>query len=200
MDGRTSVQDLVDQSAQGEFDVHRILYDLLNRSLIEEAPPEETPQGKERMDAGGALVVRAALIVLAAASLASVVTLGSNSLAPWRVGSARSETDSLRAYVSRGRLERIEGALQMFYLDTGAAPDALEILVRGGYLDSRDLLDPWGRAYGYDLSREGYRLFGRDVGGEPRQELTLIHRFSPAQRMILEGPAYVGGTPLPARP
>ncbi|HVQ34373.1 MAG TPA: DUF4388 domain-containing protein, partial [Candidatus Bathyarchaeia archaeon] len=52
VDGRSSVQDIVDASPLGEFDVYHTLYELLDRSLIEEAPVSAvaavTPQAATR--------------------------------------------------------------------------------------------------------------------------------------------------------
>ena len=42
-----------------------------------------------------------------------------------------------------------------------------------------------GRAYGYQLSPGGYRLFGHDASGEPAENLTHSQRFSAAQQMML---------------
>ena len=68
------------------------------------------------------------------------------------------------------RLEQIEKAIQVFYLDAGVVPaDAWSLLARNGYLRGGDLLDPWGRPYGYELSAGGYQLFGLDADGRSRR-------------------------------
>lgn len=196
LDGRSSVQDVVDQSSPGEFDVHRILYELLRRELIEEVPPEGDDAAARRASSGARLLAHAALVALAAGALASLLTQRFNPLLPWRLGAARAESDALRSCTERGRLERVESALQMFYLDAGALPNELEILQRGGYLGARDLEDPWGRPFSYELSHDGYRV----ASGEQREGGELLHRFSPSERMILEGPAYAGGAGKAERP
>ncbi len=199
LDGRTAVEGIVDRSSCGEFDVYRTIYDLLQRSLIEERPSAESAHASKRATSG-TVRERAALAVLGGIVIVTLATFGSNPFVPWRLAMARQQADDLREYASRGRLERIERAVHMFYLDTGTAPGDLEALAAGGYLDSRELLDPWGRTYGYRLAPEGYRLSGRDPANEPSPNLTLLHRFSPSQRMILEGPAYVGSAGGPVRP
>jgi len=192
VNGEATVQEIVDRCPLEEFDVHRMLCDFLSRRLIEEVTPFETASAAKSPRAVKVFVARAAQAAMAAAALWSLVHLGSNSLAPWKAGAAQRETDLLRTYVSHGRLERIESAIEMFYLDAGAIPERLDALVRGGYLRERDLLDPWGHAYEYRLLSEGYVLTSRDAKGRPEQGLALTHRFSPAQRMMLEGPASSG--------
>jgi hypothetical protein len=61
------------------------------------------------------------------------------------------------------------------------------MLSSAGYLAASDLLDPWGRPYAYQLQRQGYGLAGRAANAQVSAALTLTHRFSAAQRMILEG-------------
>jgi len=199
LDGQTTVQELVDRSAAGEFDVYRTLLDLLQRGCIEEKPAGEGRRSVRR-PGSRAIFERLALALLGASALFALATLRANPLVPWRLAAVRRQSDDLRAYASRGRLERVERAVQMFYLDTGTVPEDLEILARGGYLERRDLLDPWGRPFAYRRAPDGYRLSGRDPEDEPDASLTLVHRFSPSQRMILEGTAYVGSAARPDRP
>ena len=59
----------------------------------------------------------------------------------------KSPTIGLEASVELDK--QIERALQVFYLDLGDLPDRLSRLAQHGYLDERDLLDPWGRPYLY---------------------------------------------------
>jgi len=88
LDGRTTVQEIVERSACGEFDVYRTLYDLLQRNLIEERPPaESTGTAKQAIPPGAR--ERLALTVLCGVVLVTLVTLGSNPLVPWRLAAAR---------------------------------------------------------------------------------------------------------------
>ena len=84
------------------------------------------------------------MTVFAAAALS---TLSSNSWTPWQVALQDDATDTLHRLASRQRLERIELALEIFYLDVGRFPGELSELTAGGYLDPPDLLDPWGQGY-----------------------------------------------------
>ena len=98
-------------------------------------------------------------------------------------------TDRLRTFASRARLEKVEQAVRAFYLDFGAVPEELESLVQSRYLKPSDLLDPWSRPYRYRLAPEGYRIDGLDGEGSESDEIAVQHRFSPSERMVLEGAA-----------
>lgn len=192
MDGRGTVQDVVDRSAMGEFDVHRLLCDFLQRGLVEEAPAAVRVDPKQVRRVRDALESRMAVALVFVLVALSVLTTSFNGLAPWRIGNASGDKDRLRAYVSRAKLERVERAIQTFYLDHGTAPERLRALVAGGYLAHDDVLDPWGRPVSYEVRGDGYVLSGADAAGQPAEELTLVHPFTASQRAILEGPASGG--------
>lgn len=189
VDGEATVQAIVDRSPMGEFDVYRILYELLNRHLIEEVPCTR-PAGPPRRERTGPGVLSHALtlLIILAAAL-SVATFSRNPLNPWKMAVDDSPQSRLDLYGSRGRLERLERAVQVFYLDLGALPDSLARLTQHGYVDAREIRDPWGRPYGYESIPGGYRLFGHNGAGEESPELTRIHRLTSAQRLVLEGTA-----------
>jgi hypothetical protein len=184
VDGRSTVQDIVDASALGEFDVYHTLYELLDRSLIEEAPVSAvaavTPGAATRDRwLSGALV--AAVIALALVGLA---TLPQNPWTPARVLAESSASETLRTYASRNRVGRLERAIETYYLDRGAMPERLEQLAEGGYVLPVNLADPWGRPYRYERDATGYTVSPQDGPGEV---LAVRHRFTRAQRMLLEG-------------
>lgn len=195
LDGRLTLQDVVDRSPLGEFDTYRILYDLLDRNLVEEVRVESSERvsaAEERRSRIVAWTLSAAVVLLALASAALVPW---NPVAPWDVAGVGRDTEALRLYASRGRLERVESALRIHYLDRGSMPADLSALVSGGYLSEPDLRDPWGRPYAYRLDPAGYEIAGLDAVGVPIPETTLKRRFSPVQRMVLAGAAAGAGAP-----
>ena len=108
VDGEATVQSIVDRSPMGEFDVYRILYELLNRHLIEEVP-HARPAGTPRRERSGPGILSHALtfVVLLAAAF-SVATFSRNPLNPWKMAVESSPQSRLDLYGSRGRLERLE--------------------------------------------------------------------------------------------
>jgi hypothetical protein len=188
VDGRAKVQEIVDRSAAGEFDTYRVLYELLNRQLIEEI---KSPAAGVVADASrlATFLEKGIPALLLALAVASIATLPRNPLTPWRLAQRAGETDLLRTYASRSRLERIDHALQLFYLDLAALPESLDRLAGAGYLRAEDLRDPWGRPYVFEPAATGYRLRGVDPAGKETEDLTLHHAFSASERMVLVGGA-----------
>jgi hypothetical protein len=187
VDGKRRVVDVVDRSSLGEFDTYRMLYELLNRNFIEEITVADAPVQAAAGVLGARPLPRILVAVVALVSVLSVLTLHLNPLTPWHLSGAGTQTERLKTYASRGRLEGIARSLEVFYLDTGTFPPRLDMLSSAGYLAASDLLDPWGRPYAYQLQRQGYGLAGRAANAQVSAALTLTHRFSAAQRMILEG-------------
>ena len=189
VDGRAQVQDIVDRSPLGEFDTYRILSELLTRNLIDEV---KTDLPKIGQVADRTIVGRMLQGLVVALSVVSLLSVGFNPVTPWKLLERGRETDLLQMYASRGRLERLERAVELFYLDRGVVPDRLETLAAAGYLGTPDLTDTWGRPFSYELTPAGYRLLGVDTSGEPRDQLIVDHRFSAAQRLVLDGSAESG--------
>jgi hypothetical protein len=200
VDGEVGVQDIVDRSPLGEFDVYRILYELLNRHLIEEVPSAKAPGTARVSDGPSPTTGRIIRVLLLIAAAMSVATFDRNPFNPWKMAFQGTQRNQLALYAGRGRVERIDRALQVFYLDLGDVPDRLTRLSDNGYLDAEDLLDPAGRPYGYRRIAGGYAIVGFDSEGNPSPELSLTHRYSSAQRLVLEGAASADSGDLPPEP
>jgi hypothetical protein len=187
VDGASTVQELVDTCALAEFDVYRILFELLNRNLIETVEPRVAagvaPKEEQNLR-WTSLSLQAAVIGLAALG---VFTIHVNPFTPWKLAADSHETALLKTYASRSRLERVEQSLQAYYLDRGSMPESLQALVSGGYLPTTDLIDPWGHAYVYRVDSAAFEIASRGPEGEIQDDLLIRHPFSASQRMVLEG-------------
>jgi len=192
VDGTSTVQDVVDGSPLGEFDVYHILYELMNRNLVREAAvsvvagvagvaPEEETRG--RWVSG---VLQLAVLSLAALGVA---TLPANPWTPWKLAAAGPETQLLRTYESRSRIGRIEQGIETYFMHRGTLPPSLEALAATGWFPRGETVDPWGRPYAFRVDAAGYVIAGAGPDGAPRDDLVLRHPFSAAQRMIVEGGA-----------
>jgi hypothetical protein len=187
VDGKRTAAEISERTTLGEFDTYRILADLLTRNLIDEVKrPTATDAATKKRGTLDHLLQGTLNSIILLAVLAALATLNANPLSPWRLAGENEGTIKLRYYASHARLERIEGAIQVFYLDAGVLPPTLEPLASNGYVKETDLIDPWGRPYGYVVSPGGYQLFGMDADGNPSSELTLAHSFNTVQRMLLD--------------
>jgi hypothetical protein len=190
VDGKRCAEEINDRSSLGEFDTYRILADLLTRNLVEEVKRPTVHDAVPRSTTRSAPLFHGILaLCLGLAVLSSLATLHYNALSPWKVLSRDPATAQLQFHASQSRLARIERAIQVYYLDSGTFPQRLELLAERAFLHRRDLLDPWGRAYGYLLGAGGYQLFGLDADRQPREELSRSRQFSAAERMMTPPPA-----------
>jgi len=206
VDGVRSVGQICEQTSIGEFDTWRVLADLVGRNWIEEiaAPSLAAAVPRAGRFLAGAFEIALCLAVVAFAGVSLVAERASPPV-PWSVFADAATNDALRACVAQLRLERIERAIRLFYLDRGSFPVRLDALAGTPYLATEDLLDPWGEPYGYAIDPGGFRVFGRTADGSPDPALTLAHRFTTLQRtMRPTAAAAVGGDPgspqAPPRP
>jgi predicted DNA-binding protein (UPF0251 family) len=186
VDGTATVQEIAERLTFGEFDSYRILADLLTRSLVEKVEARVEQQATPDRNRAGRLATWTVTAVVFAAAAIGVATLPHNRYAPWDVAVADGATERLRTFASRGRLERIERAVRLFFLDTGQIPDGIDLLVANGYLSARDVLDPWGRRYDFRSGANSYTIAGLDRDGEADGDLTLTRRLSAAERRMMD--------------
>jgi len=184
VDGTRTVQAIVDSTGMGEFDVCKILFDLLNRNIITFAGrgmggPSETIIGRVEAPASP-ITGYVTLGVAAALALAGAIAnwgrpFGVVTLPPLLDGSYRSMLDA----VAETRLQRLDRALQAYRFANGALPKTLDELVGGGLIDRNYLKDPWSRPYHYALTQDGYLLSAVDDGGRKLPLSTIERRLPP---------------------
>jgi len=66
---------------------------------------------------------------------------------------------------AKGKVLRIEQALNQYSLDRGRCPAKRANLIEGGYLREKDLVDPWGRAVEYLCSDNEVRVYSAGPDG-----------------------------------
>jgi Domain of unknown function (DUF4388) len=185
VDGTRTVQSVIDSTGAGEFEVCRILFDLLNRNII-------TPVGRGPTRDASMIGVSAAAPSAApgfvVAGLCVLLALGGifvrretpfavMGLPPLLTGSYDLMLDS----ASHSRLERLDRAILAYHLVHGTAPPTLEVLVGEGLADRSYLHDPWARPYHYALTENGYLLSGVDDSGKAAAG-TVVERFLPVEK------------------
>ena len=107
--------------------------------------------------------------------------------------------ERIRSHLSQARVGRIDRALRLFYLDRQALPNSLEPLVSEGFLSARDLVDPWGRPYVFQIRPSGYSITGFGPGGLPDKAISAESRFRAPDRLALEGGTGDGARIPPSR-
>jgi len=176
VDGKTTVQEIIDRGYMSDFETCRLLYDLACRNLI---TTSEAPEGKgddlpRRRPSLTPIMEMIAYAVLVLVVLASVLSLSHSPLAgSLRVLAPADTITGMLDMVTRNRIQRLDEAVQVYYLQKGFYPDDLGDLLRGRLVVESTLLDPWGRRFGYLSSDLGYRIIAYNQGGVENTEQSI---------------------------
>ena len=174
LDGKRTVQEIVERCALSEFDTCRILFDLISRQLLDEvkatgqktvavqAPAVRAPREAPRV----LLAIGYLLLVLGAGSLLmrrgeTIVTglAHSEAATPYLAPLLpRQEMRSIRDAIARSRMQRIDFAIQVYYLLNRGYPENLKYLVTAHLLKPSAILDPLGKPFDYKILPGGYRI------------------------------------------
>jgi hypothetical protein len=177
IDGRSSVNDILERAFLSDLDALKGISDLLDRGLIEEGVVRETPIVAAEVPRTGypiGVVGRwLPLLALAALSLALAPRNRANLLL--RSPAANAPVRDLFQATSLARLQTVGRAIRVYYGSTGRYPRTLMDLVVGQVLEEDSLRDPYGRFYRYILRPEDgkFALYGRTAAGGI--DLDLIH-------------------------
>lgn len=151
-----TVNQLIDASRLGEFETCKALASLCKQGYLAALTPTgkddddrlstvEKGLGERLRESMGSAVVT---VLLAAAV---VFLFGQSGL-----GSARTSGGELpvgdaaaQRLLARGQLERLRAALQVYQLEHGELPEALDALVSEQLASASDLQFPWGERYYY---------------------------------------------------
>lgn len=184
VDGKRAVQDIVERCSLSEFDTCRILYELIGRQVLEEvkgtgarsgapavasAPAPATARVPRALLALGTLVVVVAAFGLVMRRSEAVVRdlVRAESISPWLRPLVRpEEARSISASVALSRMQRIDFAIQVYYLLNRGYPENLRYLVTSHLLKPDGILDPAGKTFDYEIVPGGYRLSFAPEGGD----------------------------------
>jgi hypothetical protein len=183
VDGKRPVQEIVDRSALSEFETCRTMFELISRHLLEEVR-QAAPRASAAATAAAAPAARArpgqgAPILLGFAALVLVVAAGGALL--WRLlpeiprvvsGQGlvvtlepflrRTDEARLTTALSRSRLQRVDGAIHVYYLLNRGFPADLTYLVNEGFLGLPALHDTAGQPFVYKVNQDGFALSTSD--------------------------------------
>ena len=172
LDGRRTVQDVIDQSDLGEFETCRVLAVLIDADRAHAVRARPVPQAAPRpaRSGRGVAVLLVTLTLLAAAGSITLTMRAPLAAALWPLPLAAMGGE-LSLSVSHGRLAQIEEAVRVVLLRRGRPPASLSELATEGLIPPATLIDPWGRSYEYVLSRRNYQIRGFGPAGEDRADL-----------------------------
>ncbi|HUD72517.1 MAG TPA: DUF4388 domain-containing protein [Dongiaceae bacterium] len=181
VDGKRTVQEIVERSPLSEFETCRTLFELAGRQLIEEAPAATgaavTPAAPARKGAvkPKRRAARGSPLLLGVALLALVLIAGGGILVrvlPW-LGRASQAVDiatwlgpflsgdesaKVSVALARNNVQKVEAAIEVYYLLNRGYPRALGDLVTEGLLPPEAILTRFGQPIPYTSNNQQYRL------------------------------------------
>ena len=189
VDGRRKVHEIVVRSRLGDFEVCKVLYELLNRNLIIEAALAPSSQAAARPGSStGSTLAWAASLLLVAWSGAMLYRAIEAPRPLWPLPGGESQTWSqIRTCISRSQIERLVFAVKVYYLAFGTSPASLDSLLDQGLARRSDLLDPWDRPFLFRPMEGGFVIAGYDAEGELDPDLTLTQQL-PASGVVSRAP------------
>lgn len=171
VDGVRSVQDIVERSRLSEFDTCRVLYELINRQLIEEvgAVAEVRPGPKKAgRSVSSAILLGLAYMLLVVVAGGAFLFQGQSWVRSCLRGDfidavltpviSREEVAILSSSVGRSHLQRVDFAIQVYFLLNRGYPLELRHLVTSDLLRPDEVSDARGRKFNYEIVSGGYLL------------------------------------------
>jgi len=148
--GRT-VRTLVDVSLLGEFETYKALYNLVTLGYLEPRAGSRRGSVAEAGVLGRVARSAARIVIASAAVLVAIVAAAvfSEALAQGRSPATFFVDTAVERHLAGAQQARIRAALDVYRLEQGELPDALERLVQVGLLSESDLRYPWTDRYHY---------------------------------------------------
>jgi hypothetical protein len=180
VDGKRPVQEIVDRSVLSEFETCRTMYELISRQLLEEvrqaparsaattaAVPHPSPARPRTRRGAPILLGFASLLLVLAAGGAFLYRLlpeiprfvaGEGLVVTLEPFLGRADEKRVMTALSRSRLQRVDGAIHVYYLLNRGFPADLSLLVNEGFLGLPALRDTAGQPFSYKVTQDGFSL------------------------------------------
>ncbi len=179
LDGKRSINAIVDSTGLSDFDVSRTLFDLIERNLIAPVGHQKERAVDRRAQPVQTTSQVLGVVILCVVIAASAIGLAFSYAAPFRVPGRpnllSAELSTYHRAASLARMERVDSAIRAYFLAFGAYPSTLDDLVNSNpaLLSPGDLNDSLGVRFGYDRGAERVVLFTASDSGEA--DLVLVH-------------------------
>ena len=184
IDGPVLVQEVRDCSRLNEFDCCRSIYDLIQAGYVQVVISSDSDIPIKVIEEREMPVSIPIMMMALLAAISFFVSWNPlNPLFP-SLELTRPSPDFLQVDSSL-RLQRVEGALFLYYVQKGSLPVNLSVLTVGGELRKPDLKDTLGRPFKYERrpADNGFTIYGLDSQGRPGTGLLRLQRnFPPSSR------------------
>ena len=189
VDGKKTVQQIIDSCPLTEFHTCKSLFELNARNIIEATQQAAMPTEveakpifkKEKAEIPSVIIFGILLLV-------AIISVLVNFFAPF--GSFLQSPITFKAVVATGysaeRLIRLNNAVIVYYKVFHKAAPSLNEVVNSGLMKRDDIIDPWRKEYRYEAYDECFALKGTDKDGKIRKELYILqflHLMQPGEKV-----------------
>lgn len=172
VDGKRDAQEIIDLSKLGQFETCKVLSNLYTRHIINkvESPNRKLKNGTTLLDfkevfssvfkyVNYALLIFIFLLFFFYLNIPYRLTSNYNSY--------KNDFGFFKGYIARSRLDSIRFALETFYYENGFYPKKLDALFEQKFLTKKELLDPWGKEYLYELNlQNSFKVYSSGLDGK----------------------------------
>jgi hypothetical protein len=180
LDGKRAIVDVVELTGLSDFDVSRVIFDLIERNIVEPVGHQrDATVAREKVakatTTSPALGIVLLVLVLAAAGVGLVFSYAKPFRVPGMSDLFPVERGTFERTLTVVRMERVNAALRAYFLNNGEYPQSLGELVNVSppLVSPADLLDSEGVTFVYDRTPERVALAAISDTGEPY--LVFVH-------------------------
>jgi len=140
VDGKNTIQEIIDRSLAGKFATCKALVDLTRRGYIEGLMPESSGvAGKGGFDLSHFIKpLSYAAVVLMLGSLIILPMVFSINIFPL-FSSGEFKGSVVQSYLDNDKMKKVKMALEMYRMKEGQYPDKLSELVLSGFLNKKEM-------------------------------------------------------------
>jgi hypothetical protein len=154
-----TVEKIVALSRLGEFETAKALLNLANLGYLKPIAASRATAAAGVAHGGlarlRAVATRSLATLLLAVALAGILFLVDGSGLGSQADALSVTDNAAQRFFARYQIGRLEGALEVYRLEHGAYPEALDALVEADLASRRDLRYPWPAEYYYRRTPEG---------------------------------------------
>lgn len=173
IDGVRDIQEIIDLSKLGHFETCKTLSNFYSNGIIIKVK-EKTAAGRARPDVFNEIkeaitpylkYLNYGVIILILIYLTLYLRL-TESLAV-NYYAYKEGSGYLNEYIAKSRISSIRFALETYYYESGSYPKNLNMLFEQKFLFKKELIDPWGSEYNYELlSQKAYKIYSSGIDGK----------------------------------
>jgi hypothetical protein len=161
VDGKRTVQHLIDLCRIGEFETCKALVNLTEADLIElttaEKKSRKEVKGHEKL---GTFANVAFLLLFTVIVYMFTVTIGlkNDAKISTKLFFDVKQYNVLKEFQALRQIDELGNAVYLYYLRNQSYPEDLNSLVNENLIDESDMIDPWGNKFLYKSTKKSFEI------------------------------------------